>query len=164
MRAGVWAAGIAAVAIVAVPALASHGKAGLWDVTVKMSMPNMPQMPPDQIAKMKAMGVSVPNGNTMTVQHCMTEAEVTADTPPQMQQNKDCSMQNMKQSGGSFSAEMVCNGPDMQGSGHFQVTYDSDSHYSGSMAFSGVSHGHPTTMTNNFEGHWVSASCGNVGH
>lgn len=164
MKARVGVLGMAAVAIVAAPALASHGKAGLWDITVKMSMPNMPQIPPDQLAKMKAMGVTVPNGNTMTVSHCMTPAEVAADTPPQMNQNQDCSMKNIKTSGGQFSADMVCNGADMKGNGHLSVNYDSDSHYAGQMTFAGMSHGHQAVMTNNFEGRWVSASCGTVGH
>jgi hypothetical protein len=162
------AIGYAAVAIgvVALPlaAVASHGKAGLWDITVSMRMDSAPQIPPDQLAKMKAMGIIVPNGNTMTVQHCMTAAEVAADKPPQMQRNKNCSMQNIKTSGGVYSADMVCSGADMTGNGHFQVTYDSDSHYAGEMTFSGTSHGHPAAMTNSFEGKWVSASCGNVGH
>lgn len=164
MRARVWTLGLAVVALAAAPALANHGKAGLWDVTITMSMPNMPKIPPDQLAKMRAMGVNVPTGNTMTVQHCMSAAEVAADNPPQMQQSNDCSMENVKSSGGAFNADMVCKGPEMQGNGHFQVSYDSDSHYAGQMTFSGMSHGHPATMTNSFDGKWVSASCGNVGH
>jgi hypothetical protein len=157
---------VLAVAVVALPisAVASHGKAGLWDITVSMKMANAPQIPPDQLAKMKAMGITIPNGNTMTVQHCMTQAEVAADKPPQMQRNKDCAMQNIKSSGGAYSADMVCSGPDMTGNGHFQVSYDSDSHYAGQMTFSGTSHGHPAAMTNSFNGKWVSADCGNVGH
>ena len=152
--------------VVALPlaAVASHGKVGLWDVTVTMKMENAPQIPPDQLAKMKAMGITVPNNNTMTVQHCMTAAEVAADKPPQMQHNKDCTMQNIKQSGNNYSADMVCSGADMTGNGHFSVSYDSDAHYAGKMTFSGTSHGHLTAMTNVFEGRWVSASCGNVGH
>jgi hypothetical protein len=158
---------ILAVGMVALPlaALADHGKAGLWDVTVMMKMANAPQISPEQMAKMKAMGITIPNGNTMTVQHCMTAAEVAADKPPQMQRNQDCSMQNVKMSGGMFSADMVCNGKDMTGNGHVAVTYDSaNTHYTGQMTFSGMSHGQPANMTNSFEGRWVKADCGNVGH
>jgi hypothetical protein len=158
------ALGVIAVLALPVAALANHGKAGLWDVTVMMNMPDMPKIPPDQLAKMKAMGISIPNGNAMTVQHCMTAAEVAADRPPQMQHNQDCAMQNVHASGGIFSADMVCNGADMKGNGHLEVSYDADTHYKGQMTFSGVSHGHPANMTNKFEGKWVSADCGNVGH
>jgi hypothetical protein len=158
--------GLLAAGIVALPvaALASHGKVGLWDVTVSMSMPNMPKIPPDQLAKMKAMGVTVPNGNTMTVQHCMTAQEVSAEEPPQMHQSRDCNMENVKTSGGLYSADMVCKGPDMTGNGHLVVTYGSDTAYDGKMTFSGMSHGHPETMTNTFSGRWIKADCGDVGH
>jgi tetratricopeptide (TPR) repeat protein len=132
-------------------ALASHGKVGLWDITVEMNMPN-------------AMGVQPPNGNTMTSQHCMTAAEVSSDKPPAMTHNKDCSMQNVNVSGGTYAADMVCSGPDMQGNGHVSTAFDSDTHYSGQMTFTGTAHGHPVDMTNSFEGKWVSADCGDVGH
>jgi len=160
MRA-VWVSGALALGIAALPlaALASHGKVGLWDITVKMSMPNMPKIPPDQIAKMRAMGVHISDDNTVTTQHCMTAEEVAADRPPQMQHQKDCSMQNIKSGGGSFSAEMVCTGAEMQGSGHVTVAYDSDAHYSGQMTFAGTAHGHPASMTNSFEGKWISGDC-----
>ncbi len=70
-------AGVATLALVAAggAALASHGKVGLWDITVTMSgamhLPDMSKMPPEVLARMKAMGVSS-NGNSMHVQHCMT--------------------------------------------------------------------------------------------
>ncbi|HEX3674226.1 MAG TPA: DUF3617 domain-containing protein [Rhizomicrobium sp.] len=158
--------GLLAVGLAAVPvaALASHGKVGLWDITVSMSMPNMPQIPPDQLAKMKAMGVTIPNGNTMTVQHCMTAQEVAADEPPQMHQSQDCNMQNVKMTGGMYSADMVCKGSEMTGSGHLAVIYNNDTQYSGKMTFSGMTHGRPETMTNTFSGHWIKADCGDVGH
>ena len=145
-------------------ALASHGKAGLWNVTVKLSMPNMPQIPPDQLAKMQAMGVHVPNGNTMNVQHCMTAAEVASDKPPQIQRNKDCALQNVSVSHGTFTGDMVCTGADMQGTGHITVSYDSDTHYAGQMIFAGTAHRRPANITNSFEGTWVSADCGASAH
>jgi hypothetical protein len=52
----------------------------------------------------------------------------------------------------------------MKGRGHFQVSYDSNTHYSGQISLSGVANGRPTAMTNRFEGRWISASCGNAGH
>jgi hypothetical protein len=156
--------GALAVGILPMAALASHGKVGLWNVTVKMSMPNMPQIPPDQLAKMQAMGVHVPNNSTMTVQHCMTAAEVASDKPPQMQHNKNCAMQNLNFSHGTFTGDMVCTGEDMQGTGHITVSYDSDTHYAGQMTFAGTAHGHPANITNDFEGSWVSADCGTAAH
>jgi len=158
--------GMLATAIAALPmaALASHGKAGLWDVTIRMSMANMPQIPPEQLAKMKAMGISIPNVNSVTTQHCMTAAEVASDKPPQMQHNSECTQQNTNLSHGTFTADLVCTGANMQGTGHITATFDSDTHYTSQMVFNGTAHGHSTTFTNTIEGKWVSADCGSVGH
>jgi hypothetical protein len=153
---------ILGVVSVPVAALASHGKVGLWEVTTQMSMPNMTaMMTPDQLARMQAMGVHMPTGRSFTTQHCMTAAEVAADKPPPMRQNKDCTMGNMSFGAHSFTADMVCTG-DMQGQGHISVTYDSDEHYSGTYGFTGTAHGHPAGITNSFEGKWISADCGTV--
>lgn len=168
---GAVAAGVLALPIAA---FASHGKAGLWDVTVTMSMggaamqmPDLSKLPPDQRAmveaQMKKNGVSM-NGNTVSSQHCMTAAEVATDKPPTMGHMKDCTVQNMKFAGGAMTADTVCSGADMTGNGHMSVSYSDDSHYSGKMTFNGTSHGHPVNMTNTFEGHWVSADCGGVTH
>ena len=42
--------------LILVPAVAfaAHGRAGLWNVTTSMEMSNMPQMPPEALAMMKA--------------------------------------------------------------------------------------------------------------
>jgi hypothetical protein len=159
-----FAALAAGVVLVPLAALADHGKAGLWSVTVRMSMPDMPQIPPEQLAKMQAMGIHMPTGNGMTTQHCMTAEEVKADRPPPMAHTKDCTMQNISITGGSFKGDMVCSGEEMQGNGHISVSYDSNTHYAGQMTFTGTAHGHPANMTNNFEGTWLSADCGGVAH
>jgi Protein of unknown function (DUF3617) len=159
-----WAGLIAGAAAVPMAALASHGKVGLWEVTTQINMPNMAaMMTPDQIAKMQAMGMHMPTGQSFTTQHCMTAEEVAAaDKPPPMRQNKDCTVSNMKYAASNFTADMTCTGDNMQGQGHVSVTYDSDEHYSGSFTFTGTAHGHPATMTNNFEGKWISADCGTM--
>lgn len=156
-------AGIAAVALVAVPAIASHGKAGLWSITVTMNMPGMPDMsklPPEAQAAMRAHGVTA-GGHTMTIQHCMTQAEVDAIKPPPMRNGQDCKMSNLKTSGQSFSADMVCTG-EMKATGHFEVSYDSPEHYTGKTSFTGTDNGHPISNTTTMEGRWVSADCKGV--
>ncbi|MGD0191310.1 MAG: DUF3617 domain-containing protein [Rhizomicrobium sp.] len=145
-------------------ALADHGKAGLWNITSKMTMANMPQIPPDKLAKMQAMGIQMPTGNSVTTQHCMTAAEVKMDRPPLTGHAKDCTLQNLSISGAAVKADMVCSTGDMQGNGHLSVSYDSDTHYAGQMTFVGTAHGHPADMTNSFEGTWLSADCGSVAH
>lgn len=145
-------------------ALASHGKAGLWEVTTRMSMPNMSaNIPPEAMARMKAMGMSMPGGNqTFTSQHCMTAEEVAQDTPPTPRRNTGCAMSNLSHDGHTFTADLVCSGADAQGRGHVAVTYDSDEHYAGTYAFNGSMQGHPQNITSNFEGRWISADCGSL--
>lgn len=163
----VGAGGIAAAALL-VPgaALAAHGKVGLWEFTTKMDMPGMPQMPdistmpPAVQARMKAMHMGTAAGGGMKVQHCMTAAEVNQDKP--YMGHKECTMTNTKTSAHSFSADMTCSGH-FKGTGHMQVTYNSDEHYKGEMTMAGTTQeGQPMNMHSVFEGKWVSASCGSV--
>jgi hypothetical protein len=140
-------------------ALAAHGKAGLWEITTTTNMPNMPQMSPAQIAQMQAMGMHMPMGQAMTVQHCMTASEVASDSLRPAR--NDCTYSNVKLVGHTFSGDEICHG-NFEGQGHFSVTYDSDEHYSGSTSMSGSANGHMMSVSNSFEGKWVSADCGGV--
>jgi hypothetical protein len=151
---------VGGLAVVPVVALASHGKAGLWEVTSTMSMPGLPQVSPQQAAQMQAMGVQMPANRTSTTQRCMTPTEVASESPPPPR-NKSCVFSNVKLAGGTFSGDETCSG-DFDGQGHFSVTYDSDSHYSGTSTLNGTAHGHPVNVNNSFEGRWVSADCGSV--
>ena len=138
--------GIAAAALIAMTgsALADHGKAGLWSVTTKASMPGMA-------------------AHTFSSQQCMTEAEVKSDALPQRSENKQCKMTNQKVSGNNFSADMVCTG-DAKGTGHMSVTYDGNTHYKGQMTMAMNTGGKAMNMSNTFEGKWVSADCGKAAH
>ncbi|HSZ74785.1 MAG TPA: DUF3617 domain-containing protein [Rhizomicrobium sp.] len=165
------AAALAAVVLVPGLALAGHGKAGLWQVTVTMGgmtmpqMPDMSQLPPEAQARMKAMQMQM-SGHSMSVQHCMTPQEVSMDKPDMshMMHNKDCSMANVVTSGHTFNADMVCTSGDFQGKGHVQMTFDSDEHYSGSSSMTGTAHGQPIDMKESFDGKWIAADCGSVTH
>ncbi len=88
------------------------------------------------------------------------------DKPPPMpsRHGQECKVQNMKTAGRSVSADMVCSGQAMQGSGHFAMTYDSPEHYSGKMSFDVNAHGRRMAMSSTMEGRWIGASCGNVKH
>jgi len=155
--------GIAALAVAAAPAIAAHGKAGLWSVTVTTDMagmPNMPDMsklPPEAQAAMRAHGVTM-NGHTITAQHCMTQAQVDSNGPPPMRNRKECTMANMTNGTNSFSADLTCTG-EMTGTGHIQVSWDAPEHYAGKTSISGTANGHPFSTTTSFEGHWVGADC-----
>jgi hypothetical protein len=133
------------VLIAPVAALAGHGKAGLWQVTTTLSMPSMPNM--------------APQSNATT--RCMTADEVASDGPAKPE-SPDCQISNVSVSPAShsYSADMVCTGQ-TAGRGHLQTTYDSDTHYSGTMSFM-MANG--TAVQNNFEGKWMSADCAGAAH
>jgi hypothetical protein len=156
-------------ALLAVPsgALANHGKVGLWKITItmphgQMGMPDMSKMPPAMRARMAAAGMS---GNTMTVEHCMTAAEVAASMPhfDRPHGKSQCQPTNMKVAGNTMSADMVCAGT-FSATGHSKFTFDSDTHYTGEVSMKGMAHGHAIDQDEKFEGQWVSASCGTVTH
>lgn len=161
--------GVAALlAALALPASAwaAHGKVGLWQITVTMQAPGrpMPNLSAADRAQMEALGVKLPNGHTVTMQHCMTKAEVNSDALHAMQEPEaGCELANKATRGHTYSANMVCTG-EMKGKGHVMVSYDTSEHYTGKMTFSGTSNGRPANIVNLFDGKWVSADCGNVRH
>ena len=133
----------AAAVLVPVAALAGHGKAGLWSTTstMTMNMPGGPNVPPQ----------------THSATFCMTQQQVASDVPPS--DNPSCKMQNVHSEGRTVTADMVCHGQ-MEGTGHFSTTYDSDTHYRAtmSMAMNGMS------MNNAIEGKWLKADCAGASH
>ncbi|HTT97048.1 MAG TPA: DUF3617 domain-containing protein [Rhizomicrobium sp.] len=146
---------------VSTQALALHAKPGEWQVTVKMDMAGLPQIPPAQLAKMRAMGIHLPvGGDAITVTHCMTPSEAAMDKIPTMAKDRQkyCSMQNLKTGPDGMSADMVCTGK-VQGSGHMQVRFDSPEHYAGKVSMNVVAHGHPMSSTSMFDAKWLSADC-----
>jgi hypothetical protein len=163
MRTRHWTIGLSAVALLLAPgtAFAAHGKAGLWNVSTTMSMANV-QIPPEAMARMKAMGMQMPMGQTFTSQICMTQADVDADAPPPMSRNESgCASKVTSQTASSMTAEMICNG-DMKGTGQMQIRYSGAEHYAGSYSFKGSMNGRPADMSSSFKGNWVKADCGTV--
>jgi len=162
-----YLASIAVAAAFALPLTAqawTHGKPGLWATTVDMSFSKggPPPIPPEQLEKMKQMGIKLPFGEPVTTNICITPEQAAQDEPPKPeQQDKSCQVQNLKHSGNSFSGEMVCNGA-MQGSGHFESTYVGDESYNGKMDFAGTTKRGEIAMSNKFSGKWLGADCGTV--
>jgi hypothetical protein len=149
--------------LVACPAaLAGHGKVGTWQVTTTMGgmggMPNMANLPPDVQAKMKAHGVQMNGGGGITSKFCMTAEQVNSDHPP-MTHHGDCQTQNLKVTGSTFKADVVCTGR-MNSKGHVEMTFDSPEHYSGHMTTtmtteSGQTMTHDMTM----DAKWLTPNC-----
>jgi hypothetical protein len=156
-----WLSTVALVLVLPGAAFAAHGKAGLWNISTTMSMA-MPQMPPEALAQMKAMGMSMPSGRTFTSQICMTEADVNADKPPSMgNDNMNCKWTNMHVTGSGMTGDLICSGQ-MTGKGSMQVSYTGNTHYSGQYSFTGSVEGHQQNMKSSFTGDWVKADCGAV--
>jgi uncharacterized protein DUF3617 len=158
--------GLIAGAIVLAPAAAwaAHGRAGLWNISASMEMPNMPQMPPEAMAMMKARGMSMPGmgGAPIVTQICMTQDEVNADKPPQMKNNEEnCTNKVLSQTSSSMSAETTCHGR-MEGVGRMQMSWRGNEHYEGTYSFKGSMQGRPHEMTSHFTGDFVKADCGAV--
>jgi hypothetical protein len=158
--------GLIATSVLLVPAVAwaAHGRAGLWNISTTMQMPNMPQMPPEALAMMKARGMSMPGmgGAPVVSQICMTQEEVNADKPPQMKNNEmNCTTKVLNQTSSSVTAETTCHGR-MEGVGRSQVSWRGNDHYEGTYSFKGSMEGRPQEMTSHFAGDFVKADCGSV--
>jgi hypothetical protein len=138
LRAAVVAAGTIGIGtLLAGPAAAGQGKPGLWDVTATMemdgaaAMPDLSQMPPEVLARMRAMNIHPADGHAVRTQQCVTPAQAAEDRP-QMPANQNCKMTDSTTTGNTFTGDMACSG-EFQGTGHVTVTYLSDEHYTGKM-------------------------------
>lgn len=144
--------------LVAGPALAKHGKVGLWNVTSSTEM----ALPPAAVAAMKKSGMVLPASQPMTVQMCMSQEEVDSDRPPHMDRGATgCDTRIAKQTATAMTANMVCKG-NMKGTGTIQVSYTGAEHYAGFYSFKGTSGGRPLDVTTRFKGDWVKTDCGKV--
>jgi hypothetical protein len=146
-------------------AFAGHRKPGLWQNTVQINFTKGgPQIPAAQLEKMKQMGIDLPFNRPMTTKHCLTAADAEKDDHPDFGKEKECQVKNAAFSGNTFSADLVCNSPDMQGTGNVKATFTSDTAYSGTMHFAGTSAhmGGQVEMNNQFSGQWLSSDCGDV--
>ncbi len=140
------------------PALAKHGKAGLWNVTSTTEM----AFPPEAVAAMKKAGMAMPGTKPVTAQMCMSQAEVDSARPPHLDRTATgCDTKIVKETAAAMTATMTCKG-NMRGTGTIQVTYNGAEHYVGSYSFKGTSGGRPVDMTTRFKGDWVKADCGKI--
>ncbi|MFZ6844283.1 DUF3617 domain-containing protein [Undibacterium sp. RuTC16W] len=153
---------------IATPAVFAAGKMkpGLWEMTMQSdAMKNMPAIPPEQLEKMKQMGIKIPmmqNGG-MTHQVCITKEMAERDHPGTGQkEDAACQPKNMQNSGGTWSMDLICDSPDMKGTGTVKGMYSGDSAMQSTYDFKGVSHGKPISQHMETKGKWLSADCGDV--
>ncbi|RZI40855.1 DUF3617 domain-containing protein [Herbaspirillum sp. HC18] len=140
-------------------------KPGLWEMTMKsdaMKNMNMPRLPPEQVEQMRKMGVEIPHmqDGGMVTRVCMTKQMLEGNQVPGMEKNEaGCQTKNMQQSGGSYSADIVCNG-DMKGEGKIKGTFSGDTGFTSTYDFKGTMHGQPVSQRHESSGKWLGADCG----
>src|SRR3982750_3893179 len=161
-----FASGVIVAAVVLLPAAAwaAHGKPGLWTISSTMQMANMPQMPPEAMAMMKARGMQIPGmgGSPIVSQICMTPEQVSGDIPPAMHRDgENCTGKLLSQTATSMKSEVTCHGR-MEGVGHSEMTWRGNEHYEGTYRFKGSMEGRPQEMTSHYTGDFVKADCGSV--
>jgi hypothetical protein len=161
--------GVVGATLLAAPiaALAAHGKAGLWQITVSINdssahMPDLSKLPPDVQARMRAMGVNV-SGSSISVQHCMAATDFdTGHIPMSSGRDKNCANSNVSFTGNRMTADVTCTGS-FAGTGHFEANWDSDEHYTAEVSVTGTRNGQPVTNREKIEGRYLSAQCGAAG-
>lgn len=141
-------------------------KPGLWEMNVKSdAFKNMPKIPPEQMKQMREMGVNMPQmqDGGMVSKMCITKEMAERDEAPQMNQKESgCESKNYKRSGNTYSLDIVCDGPDMKGTGKVKGTYASNERFSSSYDFKGTAHGQPINHQQEATGKWLGADCGSV--
>jgi len=144
-----------AAGLIAAPALAKHGKVGLWNVTSSTEV----VLPAKLKSQMKQAGMAaMPGAKPITVQMCMSREEVESDTPPHLDRGATgCDTRLVSQTPAAMKANIICKGQ-MKGTGSIEVAYTGAEHYTGSYSFTGT----PMSMKTSFKGDWVKADCGNI--
>lgn len=137
---------------------------GLWEITVQSDQMKLPpQIPPQQAEQMRKMGVNVPeirNGN-MVMKVCYTKEMLAKSGVPSAQSDQECRPKSTHSSGSSFSGEVVCDGPNMKGTGIVQGTMTATS-FQSTNRFTGTMGGQPANHQTQTNGTFISADCGSV--
>lgn len=141
-------------------------KPGLWEVNVKSdAMKNMPKIPPEQMKKMREMGINIPQmqDGGMVSKVCISREMAERDEAPELNQKESgCQSRNYQRSGNTYSMDIVCDGPAMKGTGKIKGSYSGKEHFNSSYDFKGTAHGQPVNHHQESSGKWLAADCGSV--
>lgn len=144
-----------------------HGRPGLWSISTTMQMADMPPIPPEAMAMMKARGIKMPgmDGEPVVNRICMTDQDVKEGAAAlqrmRQQHDVDCTPRVLSESAGAVTTEITCHGA-MEGVGRSQITWQGDSRYEGSYNFKGTMHGRPSSISTHYVGSFVKSDCGDV--
>jgi hypothetical protein len=167
-----FAAPVTFVAIVAIAlplsaAATGSMKPGLWEMTMKSDMfKQMPEIPAAQREQMRQMGIELPEkrGDTLVQKVCITPEMAARDQFPTSghDMQSGCKLKNQNRSGSSYRAEMVCDNPNMKGTGVIQGSFSGNERFTSSYEFKGTVDGKAMTHRQESSGKWLASSCGNV--
>ncbi len=140
---------------------------GLWEMSVQSdALKGLPVIPPDQVAKLRALGIQVPaivNGSAST-RTCITpEMAQRVDLAPAAGASKmGCAARNTRFEGNHFSADLVCDNDRVQGTGKVSGSFSSNKAFTALIQFKGTSQGVPVDQRGTAQGRWVGPHCGDV--
>lgn len=140
-------------------------KPGLWEMNMTSdAMKNMPKIPPEQMKKMREMGIHVPDMSDkgMTSKVCITREMAERDQMPMEQNESGCKATNYQRSGSVYSVDILCDGPSLKGQGEVKGKLLGNESFTSTYDFKGSAHGQPVSQRHETSGKWLSADCGNV--
>ena len=144
---------------------AGQTKPGLWEMTIKSdAMKNRPKIPPEQLEKMRQMGINMPQmqDGSMVTKVCISKEMAERDEPPMQRGESGCETKNYRRSANGFSLEIVCDGPRLKGQGSATGAFFGPERMSSTYDFTGTSQGRPIAHHQESTGRWVAADCGDV--
>ncbi|MGH9587304.1 MAG: DUF3617 domain-containing protein [Acidobacteriaceae bacterium] len=141
-------------------------KMGLWETSMTSQMSGF-SLPPDVVAKLKAMGRSVPGGPHTTVsQGCLTPEEWQKDMADMNKPaGNDCAITNRKVDSREISFDISCKSERGDTTGHWEMHLVDDEHGQGLAHMNSNTtgpNGRHITMDMNFSSRFLSSSCGDV--
>lgn len=140
-------------------------KPGLWEITTKSDgLKTIPNLTAQQKEQMRQAGIDIEqmSAGSMVSKICISKEMAERDQPPLMSTNQTgCVHKNAQRSSTGYSADIVCNGPNMTGSGTVKGTFVGDT-FSAVNDFKGSSHGEPVNRHSETTGKYLGSDCGNI--
>ncbi|MFZ6774525.1 DUF3617 domain-containing protein [Undibacterium sp. SXout7W] len=140
-------------------------KPGLWEMSMRSdAMKSMPKISPEQIEKMKQMGIKMPamQNGAMVHKVCISK-EMTEQNAPftAAKEQQSCQSKNVSKSGSNYSMDLICDSPEMKGVGTVKGSATGDS-MSSVYDFKGTAHGQAISQHMETSGKWLSSDCGDI--
>ena len=145
---------------------ADQMRPGLWEMQMQSdALRNMPAIPPQQLEQMRSMGIEVPNiqNNSIVTKVCIPKEMAERQQVPMIDKEQTgCEMEDYSRSGSQYSANIVCDGPQMKGKGVVKGKLLGEDRFESTYDFDGTIDGQPVKHKQTSSGKWIAANCGNV--